>query len=401
MATQNTRSVTLALMIVAVTASLYGGQYALADGAALAERLEKYEQKIERLAEEAIQTGNVTTSEILERLGEGWIEKYDNMEHFETSERAIRAYIDRNLDADGPDSQNALLHLKVQNFETITGSVGAGHEVALLVAEYEKLRGTYEPSDPVRRYHEWIDPQYETPESQKEIQARLVKLVGDEKFLDLAFGHAESFDGLAENGSVPVELVNTDMQYWIFVANVAQCESRPDCDASAMGDGRPATSEELAAIEMVGHEADSPPGLLDSILPKAYALSKVYVDYDLYAYLNVNSCYYNNCVESWHEGGQNGPGGIDEVNYGTPPEHAYRDAVMYFYGSACDTYSGSQNVINRVETTPYLANQLRTQYTVDGVSINSCASALQYITAEHDWILGIRVESPGSFYWVH
>lgn len=49
-------------------------------------------------------------------------------------------------------------------------------------------------------------------------------------------------------------------------------------------------------------------------------------------------------------------------------------------------------MINKVETTPYLGNQLRTQYTVDGLNINSCATASKTITATHDWILGILAE---------
>jgi len=45
------------------------------------------------------------------------------------------------------------------------------------------------------------------------------------------------------------------------------------------------------------------------------------------------------------------------------------------------------------------ANVLRTQHTVDDLSINSCAYASKYLYATHYWILEIKVESIGSYYW--
>jgi hypothetical protein len=102
----------------------------------------------------------------------------------------------------------------------------------------------------------------------------------------------------------------------------------------------------------------------------------------------------------WTNNGVNGAASIDIMNYGNPIEHAYRNAVLYFYGSACKTYSCSQTVINEVKTTPYLGNSLQTQYAVSGTNYNSCATASKTITASADWILGIKVESLGSFYWV-
>lgn len=359
--------------------------------------IEENEQKIKEFRMQALADGRVPTTEILDRLDSYWAEKYESAAYFEMTEGGIHGFIERNQhDGNEWDEANALLHLEIQNFETITGMVGEGHIITLHVAKLAKLQGKYEPTEPVRKYHEWIDSTTAIPKEEKEIIESLINIIGDAKYMDLVMRHAENFNQLADNGSVPTELANTDMQYWIFISNLAQCELKPDCDPSTMGDGQPATMEELNEIKRIEREYDS---TSDFILPKAYAWSKVYVDYDLYAYLNASSCYYNNCVESWDENGQIGSADIDEMNYDSPPEHAYRNAVMYFYGSACDTHSGSENVINKVETTPYLGNQLRTQYAVDGLNINSCATASKNITATHDWILGILVESLGSYYW--
>lgn len=344
--------------------------------------------------------GQVPTSETLKRLGDQWVEKYEDAVHFETTENAIHRFIERNKNnGNAWDAANSLLHIKIQNFETITGVVGQGHVITLHVTEIAKLQGEYEPTEQVRKYHEWIATMHTTPKNQKDITDNLIKILGDAKYIDLATKYAENFNQLAENGSVPAELIETDVQYWIFIANAAQCELKPDCDTSIMGDGQPATAEEITEIERIEREANSTFSLSDYILPKAYAWSKVYVDYDLYAYLNTTICYYNNCVEDWDAEDQNGVGNINILNYDLPPEHAYRGAIMYFYGSACDTYSGSEAVINDVETTPYLGNTLRTQHTEDGSNVNSCATASKTIEATHDWILGILVESSGSFYW--
>ena len=364
-------------------------------------RSQKTNKKIEEFRIQALANGQVPMGETLERLDSYWMEKYENAAHLEMTEDTVPSFIERNKDnGNAWDEANALLHSEIQNFETITGVVGQGHVITLHMAELDKLEGKYEPIEPVRKYHEWINATNTVPKEQKDITESLIKTLGDAKYIDLAMRHAENFNQLADNGSVPAELVDVDVQYWIFIANAAQCELKPDCDVPAMGDGQPVTVEELAEIERMEREADSPSDLFDFVLPKAYAWIRVYVDYDLYAYLNATSCYYNNCTESWDKDDQSGSGKIDVINYDSPAEHAYRDATMYFYGSACDTYSGSENVINKIETTPYLGNQLRTQYTVDGLNVNSCATASKTITATHDWILGILAESSGSYYWM-
>ena len=114
----------------------------------------KNEQKIEEFKKQAIREKEIPTSEILDRLGAGWVEKYDSLEHFEKSERAIKNFINRNLEDSQWNSENALNHLRIQNFETMTKSVGDGHEVTLLVAQSQKLQDRYNVSESVRKYHD-------------------------------------------------------------------------------------------------------------------------------------------------------------------------------------------------------------------------------------------------------
>ena len=240
------------------------------------------------------------------------------------------------------------------------------------------------------------------PDTKEGINERLVKILGDKKFVELAGKEAESFNNLADNGSVPNELILTDVAYWIFTINVANCELDPDCNADALREGQTEPAqEEVDRLKQMHNTELVLFDIWDYVLPESHAWSKMYVDYDLYAYLSATSCMYQNCIEDWDQDDNNGLDAIDILNYDTPPEHANRDSWMYFYGSSCDTYSGSEPVINSVETTPYLANTLQTQYTEDDLSINSCAYAYKHIQATHDWILGIKVESDGSYYWVN
>ena len=404
MITKDAGATLSASVLAVVIAFLHGAEYAFADDFAQTERIEQYEEKIERLAEEAVQTGNVTTLEILERLGDRWIDKYDNIEHFETSERIMHAYLSRNLNASSWNAQNALNHLKIQNFETITNSVGSGHEITLLAAEYEKLLGIYEPSDPVRRYHDWLALQYNTPESQKEIQTRLVKLIGDEKFLSLAFNHAASFNRLAENGNVPIELFSSDEDYWIFTSNISVCSHRQDCDVEALKHTPQTSSQDMAELERQLGFSPVSFNLWDYILPQAYAVwVEMYVNYHLFGYIQASECYYDNCYVEWSDESNVGPSEIDVDSYygrGYNLEHAERGAYLTFYGSACDTYTGNETVINRIEVTPYLGQTLRTDLAEYDLSVGPCATATIAGTTDSPWILGINIQSDGSFYWV-
>ena len=105
--------------------------------------------------------------------------------------------------------QNLLLQFRT--LKTITNSVGDGHEIVLLVAELEKAQGKYNPSEPVLKYHEWSATQYTVSDDPSE---RLLEIVGDERFLNLAKKHAQTFNDLADNGAVPSDLMNTDPNYW-------------------------------------------------------------------------------------------------------------------------------------------------------------------------------------------
>jgi len=140
--------------------------------------------------------------------------------------------------------------------------------------------------------------------------------------------------------------------------------------------------------------------LWDYILPEAHAAwVKNYVNYTMFASIGLEACYYNNCYESWYDSTNTNAQSIDHDQYDSPSEHVYRYYDMTFYGSVCDTYSGSETIISDIDTTPYLAQSLETSLAEDDDSINTCSTTTNISEADHDWVVGILVESAGSFYW--
>lgn len=228
------------------------------------------------------------------------------------------------------------------------------------------------------------------------------EIVGDEKFINLAKKEAQSFNNLAENGAVPTDLMQSDIDYWSGVVHHSICEYDSECDLNALMHQPGATPEEIEKIKQLeGNTNTVSYNIWDYLLPSAYAdWEKVRVSYDMLAYINLGSCYYNNCYEEWNEFSQTGSTTIDHDSYGSPLEHVDSGYFMTFYGRICDNYTGSENIINTVETTPYLGQSLQTSLSDDDLQIDSCAVAYYSDVADHDWIVGILVDSEGSYYWV-
>ncbi len=358
-------------------------------------------EKIENLKEQALEHNEVPFDELLERVGEEWLSSYDSVEHFETSEEALSKFVERNIVKDGLNKENAKHVSKIHNFETITESVGGGPEIVLLVAQLEKNEGKYNPSESVSKYHDWLEEQYVVPTTDKAIKDRMEEILGDKKFVDLAKKHASSFNKLADLGNVPMELTLSDQDYWGEVSHLASCELRPECDVDVLKHQPGATPEEIDRIRQIDSQInDVSFDLWDVVLPKAHAAwEKVQVSYNLQGKIKLGDCYYDNCEETWNIV-TSGEGSINHDSYGIPIEHVERNHYMYFYGRTCDTHTGPEAVINEVEMTPYLAQILQSNLSDDDLEYNRCASVSHYdSSATHPWIVGILVESPGSYYW--
>ncbi len=395
MTTNNFKTVLFVSLIVAMIMPFSATDMAFAESST--------DVKINEYKQKALRDNEVPYDELLQRVGDKWLSSYKDAQHFEISEKAVNKFVERNKVKDGLDNENAKLISKIHNFETITESVGDGHEIVLLVAQLDKANGKYNPSETVSRYHDWIEEQYTVPTTENGVIDRLIEILGDKKLVNLAKKHANNFNKLAELGSVPIELFISDEDYWGEVSHVAYCQRDSKCDVDALKHQPGATAEEIERIQQIEAEVnDVSFDLWDLVLPEAYAWTKVQVSYDLHGKIKLGACYYKNCDEIWDETTM-GADSIDHDSYGFPNlRHVERDYSMYFHGRVCDNYTGSQTIVNKVETTPYLAQSLRTDLSDDDIKINRCAYASHNdSSASHPFIVGILVESPGSYYWTN
>lgn len=361
-----------------------------------AETITQETQKIEAFKQKALNDGNIPDTELLKRHDSAWISQYKSVQEFEKYENGIDDYVNTSHQNNGWNQDVVKSQIKIHNFEIMIGKVGYGHEITLLVAEKNKLQGNYNPPEPVKKYHDWIAKQYSVPDTIQGIDDRLVSIVGDKKFIPLAEKVAEEFDNLAKHGSVPMDLFNSDVNYWVFTADVAGCEYNSACNVTAMTAAQNAPKESVVQPKPVS-------GFWQYILPEAFAWTQQYVSYNLFTYINLSSCYYASCYESWQDAGITGPATIDIPDYTRPTnniQHAYTGATMTFYGSACPNVSSPPTPISEVNTTPYLAMSLDTTHTTDTVNYPYCATTSSSFTATHDWIVGIKTTSPGTYVWV-
>ena len=391
---KNAKTILFAGLIAALILPVSGMNYVNA----INETANENDQKIQQFRDLAIQTGEIPTYDLLERNGQKWLKFYDDEDHLRTEQEAVKTYVERDHQQNGWNQDNVKNILKIQNFETITESVGHGHEIVLLFAQYEKLQGTYNPSEAEKKYHSWIAQRYSVPMTEVEITEQLTQITGSPQYNALAQEVANSFNALASNGAVPYELAQSDVQFWGNVVNAAHCSYDDQCDLESFMHQPGASEEAIEQIKM-REVIDISFNLWDLILPMAHAWTQNYVNYTMTAYINLEACYYGNCYESWYDGTNSGSADIDVDSYGSPIEHAYRYYDMTFYGATCDTYIGSETVISDVTTTPYLAQSLETSEQVDDLNYNGCAVATTTFEADHDWIVGILVESTGSYYW--
>ncbi len=365
----------------------------------------KHQEKLAQIKQKALHDNEIPESELLKRMGDKWISQYTSVEEFERTEKGMKSYVEGDYQNNGWNQAMVKSHKKIHNFETMIENTGKGHELVLLVAEKNSLKGKYNPSEPVKKFHEWLAPQYEIPTTISEINDRLLEIVGDQKMLKLAKKVAKQFNKMADHGNVPDTLIQTDPNYWMMVASISMCEYDVRCDVTTLTDKKsPLSDAEIAELEQREADEITPisTGLWQFILPEASAWSKQQVQYYLYTFVTASECTYDDCFRSYSNYFTgSGVIGTDSFTSGNEIVHTARGKTLSYYAVACDVYSGSQSVKSQVTVTPYLAMSLQTSMSTSDYNWNGCSLVNNTFQVDSPYIYGVQATSVGSYYWVN
>ena len=169
---------------------------------------------------------------LLQRTADEWASQYDSKDDFVKSRAEITAYVT----GDHPDHpwNDAVVadHIAIQNFETLLGKRAVGPEIVALLAQKQILQGTYSPSDPVRKYHDWLFTKHAVPATLDAVESRLLEITGGGKIYALATQVTAAYHDMADHGSVPTELLEKDRQYWSDVLSISMCDYDTECDVT-------------------------------------------------------------------------------------------------------------------------------------------------------------------------
>ncbi|MDE2588455.1 MAG: hypothetical protein KGL95_02160, partial [Patescibacteria group bacterium] len=93
----------------------------------------------------------------------------------------------------------------------------------------QKLEGDYNPTEPVKRFDDWIVSQHNVPNTVQQIDQRLLEILGNSKYDNLAEQYLDAVHESATYGNVPNNLFDTDPAYWLKTSIMASCDADSSC----------------------------------------------------------------------------------------------------------------------------------------------------------------------------
>ena len=252
--------------------------------------LAKYRQDLSDLRQNTLSEGDIYDDELIERYGEKWEAQFSSTKEFRDMMYALREYTLMDVQDDtGWNKEMVVMHTKIHNFDTIIEKTGFGHEIVSLVVAKQKLLGLYNHTEPVEKFHDWLNQKYPAPDSITEIDQRLAEIISEPGFIVFAPNLADAFNTLAAHGNVPTELFETDSKYWNLIVSIASCEYSPGCNVASL--------EEILADKTYERDPGPPPDVasdwLSLFLPSAFAWSETYHFTIIYG--EPHTCTYGTC----------------------------------------------------------------------------------------------------------
>jgi len=272
---------------------------------------------------------NIPEDKLIQRLDNEWKSQYKSKEQFEIAQYSIEQYVNYELPQNGWNQAMQKENIRIHNFDTLIGKQGQSLEIVVLVVAKQQLQGNYHPSEPVEKFHNWISESYDTPTTVEAIDQRLQEIIGDVKYEKLSEKVTKSFNNMVKHGNVPTELLDSDVNYWITVANISICEYDVNCNPNQL--------RTISYINDISKQTDTIPilgGIIDFFIQEAYAYTGQF--HYAYVYGNPLQCDYGTCLI-----GATGSG-TGQVTTSSHSNGGHGiGKYMTIYGSACGTYSGA------------------------------------------------------------
>ncbi|MGI9567813.1 MAG: hypothetical protein ACR2LL_12485 [Nitrosopumilus sp.] len=287
------------------------------------------------LAEAQNTSDKIPDDKLMERTGDNWKAQYKNDAEFEASQNTLKTYVAAELPDNGWNQAMVKDQIRIQNFDTIIEKRGFGHEIVALVVAKEQILGTYDSSDAVAQYHEWVTTQTNIPKTVEEIDQRLSEIV-DTNSMKLVPHLVETYNDMAEHGNVPKELIEKDVNFWIMTGNVAVCSYDEECN-----------EEELKELHLLARNQPQDTKIpvianpMDYILPEAFAVTSQEVIGYVFSYpIGCTGC------------------SITDTDIGLSPEYPWTNSGqihaggtdLYTTGSACSAVNDvSTKIVTHAE----------------------------------------------------
>ncbi len=188
----------------------------------------------QRLVDVSKSEKTISTNKLIKRIGEKWQSYYSTQEEFDAAQSEIEAYVDADLPKNEWNKKMVKEQIKQHNFESIIGKKGHGHELVSLYVAKQKMNGNYNATEPVTKYHKWATQKYPSPDTKKQINERILDIVGDKNLEVFTKKMVRSLNTMAQHGNVPPELSGNDPHYWMSITGAAVCMYESDCDSESM-----------------------------------------------------------------------------------------------------------------------------------------------------------------------
>lgn len=251
-------------------------------------------------AEAAKPLDSVSDNKLLDREFATWNNQYKDADDFDAKTKSIKKYASMSDNANGWNKVMIKDQIRLNNFDTKMGKVGASMQTLLLNVEQQKQKGEYQPTEAEQKYHDWAATKYPNPTAY-DVSPGLVKKI------------VATHNNIANHGNVPIELHQQDNAFWIETNHNAACNYMK-CDESQKTD--------------VVSEA------INYIIPQAFA-SHPY--HSMNGYIYAWACEGSSGGCAWNVSASGYGSLIDDVS-NTGSTHGI-GKYAYIYGSDCSSSS--------------------------------------------------------------